>query len=224
VLADTVGDLLPSQARALFSEVIDGAGKDAVLVSHMHNDLGLGLANTLAVLECGVRVTSSSWLGMAERSGMVATEQLLFLLAYHRERTAQILGSDCEPWWTPPDLTRLPRIAQLVSTETGVLLTVTTPIVGTGVGTISTGAPFTHPQTFQPFDPQQLLGIEPRVVLTHRLGYSLDQQQTQTALAWVKERAYRLNQATITDTDFAAFLDGLTAVSHRTGANTDART
>lgn len=236
VLADTVGDLLPSQARALFSQVMAGAGEDAVLVSHMHNDLGLGLANTLAALECGGRSACCSWLGMAERSGMVATEQLLFLLAYRPERTAQILGADCKPWWTAPDLTRLPRIAQLVSAETGVLLTVTTPIVGTGVGTLSTGTPFTHPQTFQPFDPQQLLGIEPRVVLTHlasgrviravaqRLGYSLDQQDIRAALDWVKERAYRLNQATITDADFAAYLDGLTAMSHRTGANTDAQT
>jgi 2-isopropylmalate synthase len=236
VLADTVGDLLPSQARALFSQVMAGAGEDAVLVSHMHNDLGLGLANTLAALECGGRVACCSWLGMAERSGMVATEQLLFLLAYRPERTAQILGADCEPWWTAPDLTRLPRLAQLVSAETGVSLTVTTPIVGTGVGTLSTGTPFTHPQTFQPFDPQQLLGIEPRVVLTHlasgrviqavaqRLGYSLDQQDTRAALNWVKERAYRLNQATITDADFAAYLDGLTATTHRTGANTDAQT
>lgn len=236
VLADTVGDLIPSQARALFSQVMAGAGEDAVLVSHLHNDLGLGLANTLAALESGVRGACCSWLGMAERSGMVATEQLLFLLAYRPERTAQILGAGREPWWTAPDLTRLPRIAQLVSDETGVLLTVTTPIVGTGVGTISTGTPFTHPQTFQPFDPQQLLGIEPRVVLTHlangrviravaqRLGYSLDQQDTRAALTWVKERAYRLNQATITDTEFAAYLDGLTTTSPRTGANTGAQT
>jgi hypothetical protein len=40
----------------------------------------------------------------------------------------------------------------------------------------------------------------------------------------VKERAYRLNQAIITDTDFAAYLDGLTATSHRTGANIDDQT
>jgi 2-isopropylmalate synthase len=234
VLADTVGDLLPGQARTLFSQVLAGAGEDAVLVCHLHNDLGLGLANTLVALECGVRVAACSWLGMAERSGMAATEQLLFLLA-HPEWAAQILGADCEPWWTAPELTRLPRIAQLVSAETGVPLTVTTPIVGTGVGTISTGTPFTHPQTFQPFDPQQLLGIEPRVVLTHlasgrvvravaqRLGHSLDSQDTRAALAWVKQRAYRLNQATIADIDFAAYLDGLTAMRHRTGANTDAR-
>jgi isopropylmalate/homocitrate/citramalate synthase len=50
VLADTVGDLLPGQARALFDTVRAGAGEDTVLVSHLHDDLGLGLANTLAAV------------------------------------------------------------------------------------------------------------------------------------------------------------------------------
>ncbi|AXG82321.1 2-isopropylmalate synthase [Streptomyces paludis] len=223
VLADTVGDLLPGQARTLFQRVAAGAGPDTVLVSHLHNDLGLGLANTLAALETGVRVVACSWLGMAERSGMAATEQLLFLLAHDPAKAARLTGSARELWWTPPDLTRLPGIARMVSAETGVPLTVTTPIVGTGVATISTGTPFTHPRTFQPYDPQRHLGLEPTVVLTHlasrrvlravaeRLGHDLDPVRTRTALAWVKDRAYRLGQAVVPDADFAAYLDGLTA-------------
>ncbi|WP_328304278.1 2-isopropylmalate synthase [Streptomyces sp. NBC_00435] len=223
VLADTVGDLLPGQTEALFRRVAAGAGQEAVLVSHLHNDLGLGLANTLAALGSGARVAACSWLGMAERSGMVATEQLLFLLAHDRAKAALVLGPDCEPWWTRPDLTRLPGIARMVSEETGVPLTVTTPIVGTGVATISTGTPFTHPRTFQPYDPQQHLGLEPTVVLTHlasrrvlravaaRLGHQLDPDQTGKALAWVKDRAYRQNRALVADADFAGYLEGLTA-------------
>ncbi|MEU3464344.1 2-isopropylmalate synthase [Streptomyces sp. NPDC006733] len=222
VLADTVGDLLPGPTRTLFAQVADGAGPEAVLVSHLHNDLGLGLANTLAALESGVRVAACSWLGMAERSGMVATEQLLFLLAHDPAKAAQVLGPGCEPWWSAPDLTRLPGIARMVSAETGVPLTVTTPIVGTGVATISTGTPFTHPQTFQPYDPQHHLGLAPAVVLTHlasgrvvravaaRLGHDLDPDRTRAALAWVKDRAYRRGQAVVADADFAAYLDGLT--------------
>ncbi|MEU4112179.1 2-isopropylmalate synthase [Streptomyces sp. NPDC027717] len=225
VLADTVGDLLPGGTRTLFEQVAAGAGPEAVLVSHLHNDLGLGLANTLSALEAGVRVAACSWLGMAERSGMVATEQLLFLLAHDPAKAAQVLGPGCDPWWTAPDLTRLPGIARMVSAETGVPLTVTTPVVGTGVATISTGTPFTHPRTFQPYDPQHHLGVAPTVILTHlasgrvlravaeRLGHDLDPGQTRSALAWVKDRAYRLNQAVVSDADFAAYLDGLTATA-----------
>ncbi|WP_327130538.1 hypothetical protein OG311_03310 [Streptomyces sp. NBC_01343] len=54
---------------------------------------------------------SSSWLGIAERAGMVATAQLLFLLARH---TADVLGADAAPWWTPPD-----RVVAAVATRLG---------------------------------------------------------------------------------------------------------
>ncbi|WP_234438434.1 hypothetical protein [Streptomyces sp. NRRL S-340] len=67
-----------------------------------------------------------------------------------------------------------------------------------------------------------MLGITPRVVLTHlasarvvtavaaRLGHALDGVQTRTALAWVKQRAYRTGEAVVEDSVFAGYLDGLT--------------
>ncbi|WP_223839024.1 2-isopropylmalate synthase [Nocardiopsis deserti] len=218
VLADTVGAQLPHDCREMFSRVRAGAGDEVVLASHLHNDLGLGLANTLQAMASGVRVVSSSWLGIAERAGMVATEQLLLLLARHG---TELFGADAELWWREPDLTLLPGIARLVAEETGVPLSVTTPVVGTGVGTISTGTPFVHPQLFQPYDPKQLLGIEPTVVLTHlasarvvtavasRLGRTLDREQTSAAMAWVKSRAFRTGRAVVDDHAFADYLDGL---------------
>jgi isopropylmalate/homocitrate/citramalate synthase len=236
LLADTVGRQLPFEAAAMFAEVGAGAGPGVVLGSHLHNDLGLGLANTLEALAAGVRVASASWLGIAERSGMVATEQLLFLLAHDPARAARLLrraGADgCRPasgdgglWWTAPDLTRLPAITAMVSEQTGVPLTVTTPVVGTGVGSISTGTPFVNPELFQPFDPRSLLGIEPEIVLTHLasarvvtavatgLGHRLDARQARAAMAWVKTRAYRTGRATVDEHAFAGYLDGLAAAS-----------
>ncbi|MEU7025734.1 hypothetical protein AB0A60_03480 [Streptomyces sp. NPDC046275] len=219
VLADTIGAQLPRACRDMFGAVRAAAGDDVVLASHLHNDLGLGLANTLEALAAGVRVVSSSWLGIAERAGMTATEQLLFLLARHGD---ELLGAGATPWWTAPDLTRLPKIARRVSEETGVPLGVTTPIVGTGVGTISTGTPFVHPRLFQPYDPAEVLGIEPEVLLTQmasarvvtavadRLGHRLDPEQTRAAMAWAKTRAFRTSTAVVDDTAFAAYLDGLT--------------
>nr|WP_223243976.1 2-isopropylmalate synthase [Streptomyces sp. CBMA156] len=221
VLADTVGDQLPSDVARLFTRVRAAADDEVVLASHLHNDLGLGLANTLQALEAGVRVVSSSWLGIAERSGLVATEQLLFLLAHRAQYTARLLGEGADPWWTAPDLTRLPGIARMVSEETGVPLSVTTPIVGTGVGTISTGTPFVHPRLFQPFDPEELMGITPRVVLTQlasarvvrtvaaRLGRELDDAQAHAAMAWVKQHAYRTGLAVVDDDAFGCYLEGL---------------
>lgn len=219
VLADTVGAQLPDACRQMFTAVGTAAGGDTVLASHLHNDLGLGLANSLQALACGVRVISSSWLGLAERAGLVATEQLLFLLARH---APELLGTGAVPWWIEPDLTRLPGIAEMVAQETGVPLSVTTPIVGTGVGTISTGTPFVHPELFQPYDPHQVLGIEPRTVLTQlasarvatavaaRLGHALDDDQARAAMAWAKRRAFATGRSVIDDAAFDAYLQGLT--------------
>lgn len=221
ILADTVGGQLPKEAAAMFTAVAERTDADVVLGSHLHNDLGLGLANTLRAVDSGVRLVSSSWLGVAERSGMVATEQLLFLLGDDPVRAAAVTGGATDLWWTPPDLTRLPAITRAVSEEIGVPLTVTTPIVGTGVGTISTGTPFVHPALFQPFDPEEALGIVPTVVLTHlastrvvtavaaRLGHTLGRAQAATAMAWVKAHAYRTGTAVIDDHTFGAYLDGL---------------
>lgn len=225
VLADTVGAQLPDACRGMFAAVRAESGEDVVLASHLHNDLGLGLTNTLQALAIGIRVLSSSWLGIAERAGMVATEQLLFLLARHHQ---ELLGADSAPWWTQPDLTRLPAIARMVAQETGVPLSVTTPIVGTGVGSISTGTPFVHPHLFQPYDPAEVLGIHPEVLLTQlasarvvaavaaRLGHRLDREQTRAAMAWAKTRAFRTGKAVIDDTAFADYLDGLTHTTHTT--------
>ncbi|MFE4604424.1 2-isopropylmalate synthase [Kitasatospora indigofera] len=225
ILADTVGGQLPSEAATMFARVRAGAGDGVVLATHAHNDLGLGLANTLEAARAGARVLSSSWLGIAERSGLVATEQLVFLLSQRTGHTGALLGEDGEPWWTAPDLTRLPRIARMVSRETGVPLTVTTPIVGTGVGTISTGTPFVHPRLFQPYDPAELLGTEPDVVLTQlasarvvtavaaRLGHGLDRVQARAATGWVKEQAYRSGRAVVDERLFAGYLDGLRAAT-----------
>ncbi|WP_306204988.1 hypothetical protein [Actinoplanes sp. RD1] len=219
LLADTVGCQLPAGCATMFEAVAAGAGPATVLGSHLHNDLGLGLANTLQALGAGVRVISSSWLGLAERTGLVATEQLLFLLSRHPEA---FLGPGAAPWWTAPDLTRLPGLAAQVSEATGVPLTVTTPIVGSGVGTISTGTPFVEPRIFQPFDPREVLGVEPQVLLTHlasarvvaavaeRLGYRLGREQVRAAMAWVKAHAYRAGRATVDEGTFAGYLDGLT--------------
>ncbi len=220
VVADTTGDLLTERCAELFRGLLERVADDVVLASHLHNDLGLGLANTLAAVRAGVRVVSSSWLGVAERSGMVATEQVLFLLAC---RTTELLG-DADLWHTAPDLTRIPAIARAVAAETGLPLTVTTPIVGTGVGTISTGTPFVRPATFQPFDPA-VLGIEPAVVLTHlasarvlravgeRAGLALDRAETAAALTWVKAEAFRRNEAVIPVESLVGFVDAFRATA-----------
>ncbi|MGF7236926.1 MAG: 2-isopropylmalate synthase [Frankia sp.] len=223
-LADTVGYLLPTEVFELYSDVISRADEEAVVVAHLHNDLGVGLVNSLEAIRAGSRVVASSWLGLGERSGMTTTEQLTFLLAHNPERLEAAIGKLENPlWWTQPDLRQIPVLAKLVSEATDTPLKITDPIVGSGVSTISTGTPFVDRATFQPYDPVSLLGLEPRVVLTqlasdrvvreaaNDLNIPLTDEQVHVATQWVKSEAFRRGKAVIPDEDFRLFATGMIA-------------
>src|SRR5262249_26896168 len=76
-ICDSMGELFPAQIRALLSQVTRQVPCSAMLGVHLHNDFGLALANNLEAIQEGVRVVSSAWLGLGERNGLAATEQLL---------------------------------------------------------------------------------------------------------------------------------------------------
>ncbi len=77
-IADTVGCILPSAMHALVSRLIDEIGCEIEV--HCHNDHGLALANSLAAYEAGATGISSSVLGLGERTGIAATEELVVAL------------------------------------------------------------------------------------------------------------------------------------------------
>ncbi len=86
---------------------------------------------------------------------------------------------------------------------------VTDPFVGTGVNAISTGTPFVSPADFQPYDAEALLGVEPRVELTHlasdrviravaeRLGRQIDREEARLLRSAVKQQAYATGRAQV---------------------------
>jgi 2-isopropylmalate synthase len=218
-LCDSVGDLLPGTCHRLF-RLVRTAAPEAVLGCHLHNDLGLGIANTVAALDTGVRVLSSSWLGLGERAGLPATEQLLFLLVWKGGHATD------EPWgrlWDDePDLAALVPLARGLAAQLSVPLRFTDPVVGTGLNQIATGTPFHAPEVFRPFDPETVLGVAPRLVLTQlasrnllqavaeKLGVPLTAEQAARALAWVKSRAFAQGRAVVPEAEVTAYLAGLT--------------
>jgi len=84
-IADTVGYAHPAQVRRLCTEVKAEIG-DLPLGAHFHDTRGLGLANTVAALEAGVRSFDASLGGLGGcpfapgASGNVATEDLVHML------------------------------------------------------------------------------------------------------------------------------------------------
>jgi hydroxymethylglutaryl-CoA lyase len=82
-LADTTGMANPSQVQTVVQTFKDTFGKDLALGLHFHNTRGLGLANTLAGYQAGVRRFDSSIAGMGgcpfapKAVGNVCTEDMV---------------------------------------------------------------------------------------------------------------------------------------------------
>lgn len=88
-LCDTVGQATPDGVRrvvAFAREVVDDAGARVKLDWHGHEDRGLGLVNGLAALEAGVDRVHGTAMGIGERVGNLALEQLLLLLRSRGQR------------------------------------------------------------------------------------------------------------------------------------------
>jgi 2-isopropylmalate synthase len=207
-LGDTRGRLYPSEVADYMEKLLKNSAKDQLYGVHFHNDLSFALDNNLECMKQGVNLAATSWLGLAERNGLVPTEVMSFHLAYQQEKMLDRFGIDGEKLFlTPPNLKMLEKIAFKVSEYTKVQLKVTDPIVGTGVNSISTGTPFVDTKSFQPFDPKAVLDINKKILVTQLasarvikeagkiLGYSFSDEQIKKALEIIKHRAYDLNRA-----------------------------
>lgn len=92
-LSDTTGFADPAAVKRLIKLVRSAAGNSALTGIHLHNTRGLGLANALMALECGLTTLDSSLGGLGGcpfapgASGNIVTEDLCFMLASMGLRT-----------------------------------------------------------------------------------------------------------------------------------------
>lgn len=80
VLCDTVGHATPQGVKGLVAftkEIIHQSGADVAIDWHGHNDRGLGLANALVAAEYGCHRIHATALGVGERVGNTAIDQLI---------------------------------------------------------------------------------------------------------------------------------------------------
>jgi 2-isopropylmalate synthase len=128
-IADTAGQATPigafrlaSFARGLLADL---QAPHVGLDWHGHNDRGLAVANALAAAWGGADRLHGTALGVGERVGNPAMEQLLV--------NARMLG------WTHPDLSRLVEYAEHAARVVGVPIQPGAPIVGRDAFRTSTG-------------------------------------------------------------------------------------
>ncbi len=114
--ADTLGVLDPFDTYRIFWRL--RSLTDLELEFHGHDDLGLATANTLAAVRGGATHVSVCVLGLGERAGNAALEQVAVALEQTSDRRTRI------------DFAALPALAEIVSAAAHRPIPVSKPIVG----------------------------------------------------------------------------------------------
>lgn len=86
-IPDTVGYTIPGEFSEFIKRIRTGVPNidKAVLSVHCHNDLGLGVANTLAAVEAGARQVEVTVNGIGERAGNASMEEFVMALSVRKD-------------------------------------------------------------------------------------------------------------------------------------------
>ncbi|MER8479118.1 homocitrate synthase [Mesorhizobium sp. M1163] len=208
-LADTVGVLDPFSTFELVAQLVPQSPID--LEFHAHNDLGLAAANTLAAIRAGARHASVTVLGLGERAGNAALEEVAAAMAV-------LDGAD-----TGIELTALPDLAAQVAWAARRQTAAIKPVVGADVFTHESGIHVAgllkDSRTYQGLDPA-LVGRCRRIVIgkhsgataiAHVLsesGRDLDPDLAAAMVARVRREAAE-TKSTLTATQLVELYDGM---------------
>ena len=126
-LSDTCGHATPDGVRRLVKFIQDEViqGRPVRLDWHGHNDRGLGVANAIAAFEAGADRLHGSILGIGERCGNVAMDQLMINL--------HLMG------YPKGDLSDLPALADRVAELCGIEIPANYPVLGRDAFRTGTG-------------------------------------------------------------------------------------
>jgi 2-isopropylmalate synthase len=109
-LPDTVGYATPDETYEFFHSIrtrVPNADR-IVLSAHCHDDLGLGVANTLAAVRGGARQVECTVNGIGERAGNAALEEIVMAFKVRADRMPYRVGIDPKQLYPSSEmLTRL---------------------------------------------------------------------------------------------------------------------
>jgi D-citramalate synthase len=206
---DTVGLLTPEKCAAFIPPLT----KLAPLSIHCHDDLGFGLANTVAALKAGASCAHVTVNGLGERAGNTPLEELVMSLEVLYGYETRIKKEE------------IYHLALLVSRLTGVPLPVNKAIVGEMAFTHESGihahGVIREPSTYESIKPEQI-GRTRRIVLGKHSGtasveaalqemkYSADEHQVKEIVARIKQLGDSGKR--VSDTDLMAIADAVLAI------------
>jgi homocitrate synthase NifV len=198
--ADTLGHLEPFAVYDVFSRLSHAT--DLELEFHGHDDLGLATANTLAAVRGGATHVSVCVLGLGERAGNAALEQVAAGLNRFYPASSNV------------NLTKLPRLAELVSKAARRPIPAGKAIVGASAFTHESGIHvdglLKNPSTYEALSPQ-IFGRSRKIVLGKHSGLAsvtdalranglkADKRSAQSVLAQVRQRSIQAKRAVNTE-------------------------
>jgi len=212
-IPDTVGYAPPQE----FGDLIEGIFKNvpnigkAVVSVHCHNDLGLGVANSLEAVRRGARQVECTVNGIGERAGNAALEEIVMALKTR---------NDFYHLFTNIDTTQIYKTSRLVSELTGFAVQPNKAIIGANAFRHESGihqdGVIKKAITYEIMDPKSVgipasslvLGkLSGRHAFKERLaelGYIMDEESLKHAFQAFKELADKKRE--VTDRDIESLI------------------
>ena len=219
-IPDTVGYSTPDEFGQLISYLMNNVPNidKAIISVHCPNDLGLGVANTLAGIKAGARQAECTVCGIGERAGNAAVEEIVMAL-----RTRNDLFDVTHNIKTE----ELYKTSRLLSSITGVAINPSKAIVGANAFAHESGihqhGMMAHAQTYEIMTPESIGLKKTTMVLgkhsgrhafvqrMEELGYTLNEEMTNKLFSDFKHVADKKKE--ITDRDLIALMESGTHVA-----------
>lgn len=214
-IPDTVGYSMPYEFGAIIKGIKENVPNinKAVISVHCHNDLGLGVANSLAAVINGARQVECTMNGLGERAGNASLEEVVMAIKTRNDLF--------EGLRTGINTKEICKTSRLVSKLTGMVVQPNKAIVGSNAFAHESGIhqdgmlkerttyEIMRPQDVGVGDTQLVLGKHSgRHAFAERLkslGYTLDGKQLDKAFDRFKELADK--KKSIYDGDLEAIVD-----------------
>jgi len=161
-ITDTLGCAGPEAVSYIVGKIREGT--KLPLSAHLHNDFGLGVANSIAALSAGAEAIATTVGGIGERAGNVPLEQLVMALKHIHKRDIGIRTEG------------LTELARLVFESAKLPIPANQPWVGPNAFSHESGihvqAVLNCPMTYECVDPEEV-GNRRRLVLGKHSGTAI---------------------------------------------------
>ncbi len=211
---DTVGYSMPEEFGALIQGIKQNvAGIEKVDLSvHCHNDLGLGVANSLAAVRAGATQVECTVNGIGERAGNAALEEIVMSIATRQDFFGHVTNIKTR---------QIYNTSRLISTITGVMVQPNKAIVGANAFAHEAGIHqhglLANKKTYEIMTPESI-GLAKNVIVLGKhsgkhafadrlkeLGYVLDDAHLADCFERFKELADRKKD--VSDFDLRALVE-----------------